>query len=486
MHSAVDETRGLEPRDGGAAAEPPAATDLPAPPEPLAPSERAPTAAIPATHEASRTDETSRIEPAPEPVAPSKEVALRDKDVPPAIASAPSLAPAPLIPLIPAPEPKAPPRPSAPQVVVAPLPGAGASRGEGVRAVRFDAGYYYGRARSARHLAVELTESWAEHGVNLVYFYAYNRVYGARYRTRYPGNIMEDFGRLDLLREVICEGHRRDIKVIAWFQGLQHKQVWEAHPDWRQKTRDGADHKPDRDSYFLCAHNPDVMKWWLGFLDDLLSRYPDLDGIDLAEFQVDLWGDNACYCEHCRAQFAQVHPGETTPGPEWRQHRAEGLTRVLLAGSRLAHHYGREAHVTAVFTARRDGKLMSSAQLRDAIGFDLEAVLSSSDRPEVIQAELIWQQWAAAYGDGETFTPEWTREATRQAKRMVGGRARLMAHVEVTDFGSGDLDGLGLAHTIAAAMAAEPYGVDIYDAHQLERTDDATRYLQMAWLGATE
>jgi hypothetical protein len=64
---------------------------------------------------------------------------------------------------------------------------------------------------------------------------------------------------------------------------------------------------------------------------------------------------------------------------------------------------------------------------------------------------------------------------------MVKGRARLIAHVEVTDFGGGRLDGPGLARTIAAAVEAGPHGVDVYDAHLLEEVA-ATRYLQMAWL----
>jgi len=351
-----------------------------------------------------------------------------------------------------------------------------------VRAVRFDAGYYYGRGLSARQLAENLTRSWSEQGVNLVYFYAYNRVYGARYHTRYAGNTMEDYGRQDLLGHMLKEAHRHGIKVIAWLNGVQHKQMWEAHPEWRQKTQDGADYKPDRDSYFLCVRNPEVMKWWLGLVDDLLTRYPDLDGIDLAEFQIDLWGDNACYCEHCRGQFAEGHPDEAMPGDEWREFRADGLTRLLLASSRLAQSYGKESHITTVFTAGRDGNLMSDEKVRDAIGFDLEGVLAGPSRPDVIQAELIWQQWAAIYRDGGTFTAEWTRDAVREAKRMVAGRARFIAHVEVTDFGRGGLDGASLARTIAAAVEARPDGIDVYDSYQLEKTEEAAERLETAWL----
>jgi hypothetical protein len=352
-----------------------------------------------------------------------------------------------------------------------------------VRAVRFDAGYYYGRGLSARQLAVELADSWAEQGVNLVYYYAYNRVYGARYRTSYPGNIMEDYGRQDLLRHVLREAHHRDIKIIAWLHGVQHKHMWAAHPEWREKNSDGTDYKPDPDSFLLCVRNPEVVQWWLGLLDDLLTGYPELDGIDLAEFQLDVWGDNACHCEHCRRQFAQAHPAAVAPSKAWREFRAHGLTQLLSASSRLAHGHGKEVHVTTVVTARRDGRLMSSAQVRDAIGFDLEAVLSSPDRPDVLQAELIWQQWAALYGDPVTFTPEWTEGAVRQAREMVRGRARLIAHIEVTDFGAGALDGPQLGRTIASAAQGGPAGIDIYDAHLLAETEAATPYLRTAWLG---
>jgi len=259
--------------------------------------------------------------------------------------------------------------------------------------------------------------------------------------------------------------------------------MWEAHPDWRQKNADGADYKPDTDSYFLCVRNPEVMQWWLGLLDELLQSYPDLDGVDLAEFQLDLWGDHACYCQHCREQFNQAHPGSAGPSDAWREFRAQGLSRLLLASSRLVHSYGKKVHITTVLTARRDGKLMSSRQVREATGFDLEAILSSPDRPEVLQAELIWQQWAAIYGDRNTFTPEWTASAVRQAKAMFRGRAGLIAHVEVTDFGAGGLDGPRLARTIASATQAGPLGVDIYDAHLLAQMEGAAQYLQLAWLG---
>ena len=84
--------------------------------------------------------------------------------------------------------------------------------------------------------------------------------------------------------------------------------------------------------------------------------------------------------------------------------------------------------------------------------------------------------------DEVTFTPEWTKTAVRQAKDMLRGRARLIAHVEVTDFGAGGLDGPSLARTIASAAQGGATGIDIYDAHLLAEVDQASRHLQTAWL----
>ncbi len=338
--------------------------------------------------------------PASETVAPSSEIALKARVSPPAVTSASRPTPAPHFSAGPAPEPVAPPQVSPPSLST---PTAPAWSDDNIRAVRFDAGYYYRTGLSARQLAEKLTKSWHDKGINLVYFYAYNRVYGARYYTTYPGNIMEDYGRQDLLGHMIRAAHKRGIKVIAWFYGPQHKQMWEAHPDWREKMADGRDYKPDADSYFLCVRNPEVKEWWQGLIGEVLTRYPHLDGIDIAEPQVDLWGDHAGYCEHCRSQFAVEHPGEPIPGAAWRKFRAAGLTELLQDTIRLAHRHGKEVHLTTVFTAGKDGRLLNPNLVRDAIGFDLQALLSGADRPDVIQAELIWQQWAALYGDQKTF-----------------------------------------------------------------------------------
>jgi len=430
------------------------------------------------THRAHRTprDPFSKqlVRPAPRAVAPVSKAASRRRGFAAPHGSAPRKAPAGRVSLVPSPEPSR--APTAGRLPAAP-PLAEAWSQPQVRSVRFDAAYYYGRGESARALAAELTQSWADKGINLVYYYAYNRVYGARYYTRYADMPLEDYGQQDLLGHLLREAHARGIRVVAWLTGPQSKQMWEAHPEWRQKRVDGSDYQPDRDSFPLCVRHPEVQQWWFGLLADLLDRYPELDGVDIAEAQVDLWGDNACHCERCQ--------GETHDLQAWREYRAEGLTEFLLATVRLVRGRGRESHITTTFTARPDGTLMSPDDVRDATGFDLRALLASPDRPDVIQAELIWQQWAALYRDQATFTAPWTQEAVRRAKQLVAGRAKLIAHVELTDFGGGGLSGPSIARTVASAVAGAPYGVDIYDAHQLDQVEGVTQYLQTAWLPAS-
>lgn len=369
---------------------------------------------------------------------------------------------------------KKPKRPPAP----APAPTA-----TGRHAVRFDAGYYY-LGLSAPQLAESLAAQWQSQGVTDVYFYAYNYYYGARYYTTYPGNVMEDWGRQDLLGYLLSSCHARGLRVIAWVFAPVHKQVWDNHPEWREKDYYGRDYQPSWLPYRLCVAHPEFRAWWRGFILDLLNRYPTLDGVDLAEPQVAEWGDEACYNSADVSAFRQAYPNAPLPGPEWRVFRAGTMTDFLLETGALCHQAGREFHVTQTLTAWEDGTLISSADLRDAIGFDLEGLLNDTTRrPEVFVAELIWQQWLATYGDARTFTPGWTTWATQQAATRVAGRTRLVAHIELSDFGWGGLDGPLLGQTTQAALAAGPYGVEVYDTALLDVTPGAWSYLSAAWAG---
>ena len=56
---------------------------------------------------------------------------------------------------------------------------------------------------------------------------------------------------------------------------------------------------------------------------------------------------------------------------------------------------------------------------------------------------------------------------------LSGGDIRMTEH---------DLNGPQIGTTVAAAVAGDPYGIDIYDAFMIDQTEGATNYLQTAWL----
>ena len=258
----------------------------------------------------------------------------------------------------------------------------------GRHAVRFDASYYY-KGLSAYQLAESLAAQWQSQGVTDVYFYAYNYVYGARYYTTYAGNTMEYWGQQDLLGYMLAACHPRGIRVIAWLFPPGHKQVWDNHPEWREKDYYGRDYAPAWLQYRLCVAHPGFRAWWRGFIQDLLTRYPGLDGIDLAEPQVAEWGDEACYNGSDVFAFRQAYPNAPYPGPEWRVFRGDTMTDFLLETGGLCHQAGREFHVTQTLTAWADGSLITSADLRDAVGFDLDGLLSDATR-EVCVSNVLF------------------------------------------------------------------------------------------------
>jgi hypothetical protein len=304
--------------------------------------------------------------------------------------------------------------------------------------------------------------------VNLIYFYAYSYAYGARYPTRYRHSHLEDFGRLNLMGRVVAEAHRRGIRVVAWVYVLRHRGSWEAHPEWRSLTASGKAYQSGADQYFLSPHHPEAVRWWVGFLDDLLRAVPDIDGVDLAEPVVNWWGAEADYSDAARRALARRAPGARAGDDAWRRLRAEALSDVLRHSAALVKRYGRQVHITTVLTPRADGTFLSQAEQAAQTGFDLEAVLDGTPRPDVLNIELIFQQWAASHRASTIFTPEWTARAARAARAHVRGRAGVIVHVELSQFGGVAPLIPEFARVLRALQADGHEAVDIYAAHLLD------------------
>lgn len=333
-------------------------------------------------------------------------------------------------------------------------------------AVTVDPADYLTTTPDASVLAERLAAKFAANGVNTIYLSAYNVEYGAEYKTTYLYNRESEYGRQDLLGKLVTAAHARGIKVIAAFYDHQHRGAWEARPDWREKTASGGDYNPPATDiqYYLSPGNPQAATWWRGLLLDLLHRYPDVDGVELREPIVNWWGTSADYNASVTRAFWAAHPSAALGDETWRRFRQAVLTRFLKAEIALVHRAGRVVHVTTVADAYGAGQLLSADSEARETGFDLGALLNGPVRPDAVKVELIWQQWARLYGR-IAFTPAWTRVAALAFAREVRGRAPIVVHVELTDFGRSTMSVEEFRRTLLAADVPQVVGIDFYSDH---------------------
>ena len=337
--------------------------------------------------------------------------------------------------------------------------------------VTLDPWSYVDSGVSAETLAQALAERYSRNGVNTVFFYAYNVNEGAAYRTRYPGATLSDWGRQDLLGHLIEACRARGIRVVAWLYSGRDRGAWMRHPSWRERTADGKEYNPLRlhATYFLCPRNPGVREWYAGLVRDLARRYPTLDGIELCEPVVNWWGDQACHCETCEREFARAHPGAPANGPAWRRFRARGLTEFLSQCLAAISGEGVDTYIMTITDAWSNGAILSPRRQAEESGFDLDALLDGPHPPDWVNFELIWQQWAAIFDSTEVFNPGWAADAAQQLTRRVDGRARVMLHVELTDFGARRMTPADMEETIRRASAARPAGIECYHSRAIDQ-----------------
>ncbi len=331
--------------------------------------------------------------------------------------------------------------------------------------VRFDPAFFYERGLTARELASELVTCWSEAHLDTVFFRAYDPGYGANYRTGLRWSKETDYGRQDLLHFVLEEAHARGMKVYAWLTMLNHRGAWEANDGWRARRANGDPYSSVSLPHPLCPREPGVREWWLRFVDDLLEGYPELDGVDLAEPALSWREGETCWCRAC------LEAARDASGLGAGELRAAPLTDLILETLRRTRAAGKVTALTTVFPSDEGGKPLPFAALRDQTGLDLEAVLASANRPDILSVEIMWQEWANATGNEAVFRPLWAQSAVAELKRRVAGRTRVVAHLELTDFGPVTVGADDLKTSVAAALDAGADGYEVYDAALLERKD---------------
>jgi len=332
-----------------------------------------------------------------------------------------------------------------------------------IKGVTLDPWAYTGEGIPAETLAEALAERYSRNGVNTVFLYAYNVEEGAAYRTRYAGASTSDWGREDLLGHLLEACRARGIRVVAWLYSGRDRGMWLARPRWRERSADGKEYNPLRlhATYFLCPRNAEVRSWYAGLVRDLAHRYPTLDGIELCEPLVNWWGNQACYCDVCRRTFASARPGEPSGGTTWKRFRAQGLTEFLSQCMQAISDEGVDTYIMTITDAWSNGSILSPRRQADESALDIDGLLDGPHPPDWVNFELIWQQWAAIYGT-EVFNTNWAAETAQRLMRRVDGRARVMFHVELTDFGSQQMTPAKIAETISRVSVVKPNGIECF------------------------
>ncbi len=340
------------------------------------------------------------------------------------------------------------------------------------KSMRVDFGSYYpssqygGSTEGVVGLIVSNAVSW---GVDTIYAKAFSYEYGTFWKNPTNTFLFHEggHGANDILRTLILRAHSNDIKVVAWVQpAIAFVGAWQSNAVWRMKSRDGSDYDASR--RLLSPFNTNAVRWVDATMGEILDL--GVDGLDVAETDFGVWGTNATYDAAANAAFSQRYPGGTLGDTNWRQLRIDTLTTNIYGRiGALARAKGKEFHVTYTWTTASNGTLFADRDIADNTGFSFDGVmnLTTSARPHFVQAELIWQQWAAAYTNLATFSPAWTFTAATSFVARVNRRAAPVVHVEITPFGTVTPTAAQFEQSLRYALTNILCGADFYDHRQI-------------------
>lgn len=110
------------------------------------------------------------------------------------------------------------------------------------------------------------------------------------YSSASAGNMYANYtgGSGDALKDIISEAHKKDIRVILWFEyGFMHavgsvnmnNPLLAAHPDWIGRRSDGSYAHYNNNDFYLNGYSSEVQDFMLSLMKEALSKYPDVDGI---------------------------------------------------------------------------------------------------------------------------------------------------------------------------------------------------------------
>ena len=131
----------------------------------------------------------------------------------------------------------------------------------------------------------------------------------------------------DLIKEVINEAHKENIKVIVMVAHTANKKVFSEHSEWAQVNYKGEvillEHAPKEGTYIpewpqICINSP-----YFNMLKEEVNEAVNLgaDGVFLDSFRYQPDFERACYCVWCQRMFKDEKGYEMPREPNWSDSR---------------------------------------------------------------------------------------------------------------------------------------------------------------------
>ena len=180
-----------------------------------------------------------------------------------------------------------------------------------------------------------------ELGFNTIFVVTWNKA-----MTSYPSKIMKEFTGVEIdtlftgrdpLKELIEEAHKKNIKVIAWFEfgfsssyELNGGPIIERKPEWVAKDVNG--NLVIKNGFeWMNGFHPEVQDFLLSLIMEVVENY-DIDGIQ-GDDRLPALPSEAGYDEYTVSLFKSQHDGQEPPAYHkdfyWVQWRADLLTDFM-------------------------------------------------------------------------------------------------------------------------------------------------------------
>ena len=159
------------------------------------------------------------------------------------------------------------------------------------------------------------------------------------------GNMYANYtgGSGDALADIISEAHKKNIKVILWFEygfmsstgGVNMSDpVLSRHPDWIGRSNDGGYANYNGTDYYLNGYSSEVQNFMMSLMKEALTRYPDVDGIQ-GDDRMPAMPRNSGYEESTKAAYRAEKGTEPPSDPSdagwvrWRLDRLNSFASAM-------------------------------------------------------------------------------------------------------------------------------------------------------------